>query len=41
MAQCNHGLMRAFKLTKKGQENETTTTLWLDGDLTEATPDNM
>jgi len=38
MAQCNHGLMRAFKLQKKVQENDKTTTLWLDGDLTEATP---
>lgn len=38
MAQCNHGLMRALKLQKKVQENDKTTTLWLDGDLTEATP---
>lgn len=38
MAMCNHGLMQAFKLQKKVQENEKTTTLWLDGNLENATP---
>ena len=38
MTQCNHGLMQAFKLVKKVQENEKTTTMWLDGNLENATP---
>ena len=38
MAQCNQGLMQAFKLQKKVQENEKTTTLWLDGDLENVSP---